>query len=245
VIAFSLAALGASAGAGEAGHAPHWTYHGAEGPAHWGELAPEFATCKAGREQSPVDIVAGAPSAQSALGFAYTPQALQITNNGHTIQVDRAQGGTLSVGDARYALAQFHFHGPSEHTVTGKHYPLELHLVHKASDGTLAVVGVLIEQGAANPALAPIVAHLPNKEGQSASVAAVAFDAATLLPAQHAYAHYRGSLTTPPCSEGVQWFVLDAPITASKAQIEALSRVMGANDRPVQPLNERAIEFSK
>jgi carbonic anhydrase len=161
VIAFSLAALGASAGAGEAGHAPHWTYHGAEGPAHWGELAPEFATCKAGREQSPVDIVAGAPSAQSALGFAYTPQALQITNNGHTIQVDRAQGGTLSVGDARYALAQFHFHGPSEHTVTGKHYPLELHLVHKASDGTLAVVGVLIEQGAANPALAPIVAHLP------------------------------------------------------------------------------------
>jgi carbonic anhydrase len=220
--------------------AKHWTYGGAEGPAHWGELAPENKTCSSGIEQSPIDLSGALPAGVTSPRPRWLPaRGGMVINNGHTIQVDLKDGGGIELDGVTYVLKQFHFHHPSEHTIDGKAFPLELHLVHAASDGRLAVMGVMFHEGTANPALDAIWATAPAKVGK----AAVAFeiDASNFLPKGAAAYRYEGSLTTPPCSETVRWTVMMEPQTASPSQIAVFSKLFPWNARPVQPLNRRYV----
>jgi carbonic anhydrase len=238
-----VACHSSSTHSGGTGHKAEWSYQGHTGPEHWGELDPAFALAKTGQEQSPVDIVRaevvtgnGAP-----LEVSYQPTPLTILHNGHTIEEECEGGGSLTVGGHRYELAQFHFHSPSEHTIDGQHTPLELHLVHKDTEGKLAVLGVLIDEGKAHPELARLWEHLPTEPGNKVSDEEVKVDPARLLPTSLATYRYAGSLTTPPCSEGVSWFVLQQPIEASAEQVGAFRKVIHGNNRPTQPLRGRKL----
>ncbi|MHB8874461.1 MAG: carbonic anhydrase [Myxococcaceae bacterium] len=221
-------------------HHPHWTYEGAEGPSAWAGLSPEFAACGAGHAQSPVDLSGAAPTDLTALAPAWKPSKLSLTHNGHTVQQTAEPGSTLELGGKTFQLAQLHFHHPSEHAVDGKRFPLEVHLVHKGPDGELAVVGVFFEEGAESAALAPIVAALPQERGATASSDAPV-DPSGFLPQDKAYFSYAGSLTTPPCSEGVKWQVFKAPASASASQLEAFAKLFENNARPLMPLDGRAV----
>jgi carbonic anhydrase len=230
--------------------APHWTYEGEAGPAAWGALVPEFATCSAGRHQSPLDLPGTLPPAKADSRAAFPPAELAVSSaarlgdavhNGHTIQVDFPGGDTLTVGGVPFELVQFHFHAPSEHTVAGQHFPVEIHFVHRSQAGKLAVVGVLVEPGAANPEFERFASQLPGSEGAISHLAATSPSVSGLLPKSHAIDRYDGSLTTPPCSEQVSWFVMTAPIEFSAVQIAALEAALPDNSRPVQPANGRAI----
>jgi carbonic anhydrase len=216
-----------------------WSYGGEGGPAHWAELAPENALCAAGRQQSPIDLsaamTANVPAAQSHWIPAHGGM---VVNNGHTIQIEIANGGGIMLDGKDYVLKQFHFHHPSEHTIGGKQFPLEVHFVHAAKDGDLAVIGVMFMEGSNNPNLDAIWSTAPVKEGK----AAVAFDMdpSKFVSAGSAF-RYEGSLTTPPCSETVHWTVMAAPQTISPSQITAFSMLFPWNARPVQPLNRRYV----
>ncbi|MBB33860.1 MAG: carbonate dehydratase [Hirschia sp.] len=217
-----------------------WSYIGENGPEHWGEYDPEAVACKVGNQQSPIDL------RQPINAFVSTPQIdwhqvhkAELVNNGHTLQVNLQNAGGIVHGDKLYKLIQFHFHTPSEHTIDGRHFPMEAHFVHQAKDGTLAVIGVMFAEGANNPRLDPIWWAAPSMEGK----AAVSFELAPtdLLPKNHAAMRYQGSLTTPPCSEIVDWTVLTTPINASKSQITVFKSMFGDNARPIQPVNRRFV----
>jgi len=235
-----LAPIGAQAAGGKA----HWGYSGHEGPEHWAELAPGNKAC-AGTSQSPIDII----SAAAVAAGGSTPEmewhgfAPAVVNNGHTIQVNTGgHGGSVVAGSRRYELLQFHFHHLSEHTIDGKHAPLEVHFVHKSDYGDLFVIGVMIEEGDANPVLEAVFDHIPEAGHTHESTHEV--DPTDLMPGDHAAFRYRGSLTTPPCSEIVTWHVMEHPITASKQQIEAFSSLYSDNFRPVEPANHRMVVIS-
>jgi carbonic anhydrase len=221
-------------------HPPHWSYEGEEGPAHWGELALGNRNCSKGTAQSPIDI--SNPQRQGIANpiFHYKPSKLNIIDNGHTIQVDYDPGSFMELDGVQYELVQFHFHVPSEHSINGKLADAELHLVHRNAAGKLAVVGVLIRSGTDNAALAALMAHLPAKKGPVRHINATV-DAATLLPAATNVYRYDGSLTTPPCTEGVKWNVMVQPIALSEKQLNSFVSVLHANNRPVQPINGRSI----
>ncbi|MBZ0220715.1 MAG: carbonic anhydrase family protein [Candidatus Methylomirabilis sp.] len=225
-------------------HGPHWSYEGEHGPEHWGHMSKEFQACSEGKTQSPIDLSNAAPEALSKIEFKYGSSKLNIVNNGHTVQVNYDGGSSIAVDGSEYGLVQFHFHTPSEHTVDGKSYGNEIHLVHKNGKGQLAVVGVLIEEGSENPAYSAIWSNLPAKAGEKKSVEA-SINAGELIPSESGYFTYSGSLTTPPCSESVKWIVLKKPIQMSAAQIKEISDIMSKNNRPVQPLNERVLKVSQ
>lgn len=218
-----------------------WDYDGDHGPKHWAELTPDFGECARGKAQSPIDISHATPRDDLPdLDIHYHTAPLRIVNNGHTVQVNAPEDDTLSVGDHRYRLAQFHFHTPSEEHVGGKTYAMELHMVHRDDEGHLAVLGVLIERGRRNAALDHVLSHLPkHADGEHAEADDV--DPASLLPNDLSYYYYEGSLTTPPCAEHVAWYVLEQPIEASSAQIAQFRKIYAHNARPVQPINARAI----
>ncbi|MBI5562285.1 MAG: carbonic anhydrase family protein [Deltaproteobacteria bacterium] len=234
-------ALGIAGGAmaGEAAH-PHWTYEGEHGPEHWAAISHDYAACGEGKTQSPIDIGGAQEEPMPDIGFSYKPSKINILNNGHTVQVNYDAGSSIKVDGADYSLAQFHFHDPSEHTVGGKSYAMELHLVHKNAKGGLAVVGVLIGEGKENAAFARMWKDLPKKADDKTTLDAQ-INAEDLLPKDRAYYRYAGSLTTPPCSEGVTWLVLKEPIEMSKAQVDAFRSVIDGNARPVQPLEGRKV----
>lgn len=222
------------------GAVPHWTYTGEGDPATWGTLSAEFESCSIGGAQSPIDVPVAAQGTAPALGSDHAPVPVRFVFNGHTIQFDGSNGGGITVDGRAYALKQFHVHFPSEHHVAGQSFPGEIHFVHADSTGALAVVGVLVTEGAENPVLAPATTGLAGLvEGVTAAPEAT-IDPDDLMPAG-GYRAYAGSLTTPPCSEGVQWFVLDAPIELSKGQIDAFAAVTGVSNRPVQPLGDRVV----
>jgi carbonic anhydrase len=227
-------------------HPAHeWGYRGSEGPAHWGELTPEFAACKTGHSQSPVNI-RGAHSADlPAIQFEIKPSAVHIVNNGHTIEINYAPGSFIRVGDKRYELKQFHFHHPSEETINGKRFPIEVHLVHADADGNLAVVSVLLEEGSANPLVETLWGLAPKTPGPDKTDDNLQINAADLLPANRSYFTFAGSLTTPPCTEDVRWFVLRTPVTISKKQVATFTAIYPYDERPTQPLNGRAVLASR
>lgn len=221
-------------------HPGHWSYGGADGPEHWGELAPENRPCAIGGQQSPVDLTSTLSANVTTPVTRWAPaNAAQVVNNGHTLQVNLTSPGSLKLAGKDYTLKQFHFHHPSEHTIDGKSFPLEVHFVHAAADGDLAVIGVMFETGAVNPALNPIWAVAPAKEGTAEAAGEI--DLAAFLPKDAGLYRYEGSLTTPPCSETVHWTVMSTPITASASQIAAFAQLFPWNARPVQPLNRRYI----
>ncbi|RNF36311.1 carbonic anhydrase [Paracoccus methylarcula] len=221
--------------------ATHWSYKGKTGPEHWAELDPQYRVCKIGRSQSPIDLTDSNARGEVEFTASYKPLPMTIWNNGHTIQLDATNSGALTEDGKDFPLLQVHFHDPSEHAIHGKHFPLEVHFVHRSADGQLAVLAVLIDEGKENPELAKIIQHLPRQSGEPQKIDGVEFDPAALLPKSLESFRYSGSLTTPPCSEGVAWHVLSTPITASADQITALSEVMGENNRPVQAVNDRLV----
>ncbi|MEE9543307.1 MAG: carbonic anhydrase family protein [Thermodesulfobacteriota bacterium] len=250
LITFSGYSIVEAKGGGGGGHAdkgheaPHWAYSGDDGPSHWGSLSADFSACKDGKSQSPINIARAKPAGLGAITFNYKTSKLAILNNGHTIQADYDSGSSISVDGKSYNLLQFHFHGPSEHTVDGVHSRMEMHLVHKSEDGALAVVGVMINEGAHNANFDNAWNNLPVHSGDHKDVGVV-MKAVELLPESKKYTTYSGSLTTPPCSEGVTWLVLNDSVEMSKSQIEAFGEIIHANNRPVQPLNRRPLKAAK
>jgi len=223
--------------------APHWGYTGHHGATHWAEMDPAFETCAKGSRQSPIDISTTVKEALPALEFQYSSAAPTLVNNGHTVQVNVPAGSRLTVGDKSYELLQFHFHTPSEETLKGRHTAMVAHFVHKSTAGELGVVGVLIQPGVPNKAFEPVFTHLP-RPGEKIIVEALEIKLADMLPSNLGYYAFEGSLTTPPCSEGVHWMVLKQPITLAPAQIKAFRRLFPANARPVQPLQGRVVRES-
>ncbi len=227
-----------------------WSYAGADGPEHWGNLDPDYAPCKDGREQSPIDIRNTKKADLPALRFEYKSGPLKyLINNGKTIRVNYhdapGSGNTLNVGDKRYQLMQFHFHRPSEEYIHGKPSDMVIHLMHEAGDGKVAGVAVLLKAGNANATVQRIWDHMPKTEGKEEEIPGVAVDPAGLLPPHSAYYMYKGSVTAPPCTEGVTWFVLKTPVNVSSEQIGAFAKLYPHDIRPVQPLNGRVVEESR
>ena len=221
--------------------AVHWTYEGEEGPEHWGEINPDYAACGTGKSQSPIDVKAAEGDDLTNISFNYQPSEVNILNNGHTVQVNYDSGSYIELDGVRYDVAQFHYHAPSEHAVDGKLVAAELHIVHKNADGGLAVVGILLDEGAQNDAFQPFIENLPAEESE-VSDAGVKINAADLLPVVQTTYRYSGSLTTPPCSEGVNWLLMTTPVEISTEQISALESLFDhGNNRPVQPLNDRPL----
>ncbi len=240
--ALSLALLGSTAVSSAMEATPHWSYEGDSAPQYWGKLDGSYAACATGMQQSPIDINTGkiAKGTLPPLQFHYQSGPATITNNGHAIQVTPGRGGSITLDNKDYQLVQFHFHAPSEEKINGKPADMVVHLVHKAADGALAVVAVLIETGAENPALAPIFAAMPAQANTTITLN-TPVNPATLLPAKASYYHYKGSLTTPPCSEGVSWQIMTTPITLSPQQLNNFHQIYPMNARPVQPLNGRPV----
>jgi len=223
------------------GQPTHWSYDGATGPRHWDTLEPDFSACKLGHRQSPIDIRKTSKAALPPLEFAYQPSPLKIIDNGHTIQVNYAPGSGIAIAGVRYELLQFHFHTPSEEHINGRSYPLVAHLVHQNAEGKLAVVAVLFRKGAQNPLIKTLWDALPKEKSRQQEPAGVSIDIASLLPQAQGYYNFPGSLTTPPCSEEVNWFVLKQPVEISAAQLKQFTRIYKHNARPVQPLNGRTV----
>lgn len=222
-----------------------WSYEGATGPDRWAGLSPCFALCDSGTAQSPIDLPS--PSERQALpvlNFKYTKAPLRMINDGHTVLVEHDGKSSLDFGEMTFGLRQLHFHSPSEHTRQGKESPIEMHLVHSSAGGNLTVVAVMIEPGADNPGLAGFWDHLPTTAGARSEPQGVEVDAAALLPDSLESSRYSGSLTTPPCNEGVRWIVLDEPITLSQEKIDRFRTLFDGNRRPLQPLGERQVRAS-
>jgi len=240
VLVLPLPALAADAEKGEA-HEKHWSYQGALSPAHWSEVAP---TCGIGKHQSPVALhvqAAKSGGAAPALAFSYGRVLAEETDNGHTIQVNVPTGNFITLGETRYELQQFHFHTPSEHTIDGKPAPMEVHFVHRGPDGKLAVVGVLLRKEGAESRYASLLSSLP----KAGTIKTVEVDLPALLPKDPAHFVYSGSLTTPPCSEDVQWLVMLAPQDVTPAEVETFRARYPKNARPVQPLQGRTVQLAR
>jgi carbonic anhydrase len=220
----------------------HWSYQGADGPDHWGDLESAFAECKVGSHQSPIDIKAAKEAELAPIQFDYKLSPLKIVNNGHTIRVNYEPGSSVTINGIALPLTQFHFHHRSETEIDGQKYDLEVHLVHEdPAAGRAAVVAILIKSGAENAFLRDLLSHAPQKAGEEVERKKVVINAADFLPADQNYYVFDGSLTTPPCSEAVKWYVLKTPIEASPSQIAAFAKLYPDNARPVQPLNGREV----
>jgi carbonic anhydrase len=225
----------------------HWGYtdeNGAVPPSDWGTL-PGDDLCKIGHQESPINLSSKVPAEKTAgPKFEYHPTGLSIVNNGHTVQMNTDPGSAITVNGKSYKLAQFHFHAPSEHTVDGKHYPLEIHLVHLNDAGQpAAVVGIMVRAGKPNPALDAAMSQLPEEQGKPVQLKGPV-DLSSILPASGGFWHYPGSLTTPPCTEGIQWFVMESSIEMSRQQISSFTSLpeMGETARPVQEIGDRKVE---
>lgn len=222
----------------------HWGYEGAAGPEFWGDIKPDFLTCKAGKNQSPINIVKSNVKTDGLSPLQQNYQASPITmlNNGHTVQFAYAPGSSLTLDGKEYKLLQFHFHTPSEEQIDGKNFAMDAHFVHKSAEGKLAVIGLLFQVGAENPNLKELWNKLPATGDTIKSSATLS--AKSFMPADLSYWTFDGSLTTPPCSEEVKWIVLKNPVTLSEAQLKTFRSIFPMNARPVQPLNGREVKSS-
>lgn len=217
-----------------------WGYKGTIGPGYWGRLSDGYRQCSNGNNQSPININWAAELELDQIEFHYNPTPVFLINNGHTIQLNHSSGSYIVIAGDRFDLIQLHFHALSEHQVNGRHYPMEMHLVHQNKNKQLAVIGVFFNLGRQNKSLQKLWKSLPRRKGASVSGRAV-INITSLLPNKRSYYHYMGSLTTPPCSEGVRWLVLKNPVQISREQLNTFKKLYPANYRPVMPLNSRNI----
>jgi carbonic anhydrase len=225
-----------------------WSYEGDKGPAHWGALDPDYAICNSGTAQSPVAITAARKADLPPLRFAYKPGPLTIINNGYTaVRLDYppGNGNFLVVGGKQYELTQFHFHRPSEEAIHGKTYDMVLHLMHQGSDGKVVGVAVMLKQGRPNPTIDRLWKYMPQSAGKTHLIPGVSIDPQSLVPASTGYYTYEGSVTAPPCTEGVTWYVMKTPMEVSANEIAAFAKLYPHDVRPVQPLNGRVVEESR
>jgi carbonic anhydrase len=222
------------------GFAADRSYEGAGGPDKWGELDAANKACSIGGQQSPINIGETIKAQLQPLKIAWGKSAESILNTGNTIQINMPDGSTMSGGGGSFRLQQFHFHRPSEHTINGANFPMEAHFVHANAAGNLAVVGVLMTTGRTNKAFNTIVLTMPNRTGSQVKAEA-SVDPNAFLPPKRNYYRYAGSLTEPPCSETVDWFVLSDPIQVSEADINSFARLYPKNARPVQSDNRRFV----
>ena len=224
---------------------PHWSYDGDQGPNHWADLNPEFALCKSGHHQSPIDIRKPQKADLPALQIDYKSSPLDIVDNGHTIMINYSPGSTIRVGDKQYVLKQFHFHRPSEERIDGKAYEMSLHLVHADENGNLAVVAVLLERGPDNAFIDELWSDVPHEKEREVKLDKIQINAKALLPSNLGYYTFTGSLTTPPCTEDVTWFVLKQPVTVSASEIQQFEKLYRHNARPTEPRYDRVILETK
>ncbi|GMG86827.1 carbonic anhydrase family protein [Biformimicrobium ophioploci] len=235
------AAFAGVCGALVASEGVEWGYSGDIGPKHWGGLSPEFSPCAFGKNQSPIDIKNALDTDLPELDIRYRAGGHEVVNLLHTMQVNYIPGSNVEVKGKRYHVTQFHFHAPSENHIDGKSFPMEMHIVNVDEDGNLAVLAVMLEEGEENPVLAEVWKRLPKKAGGRHRLKEMV-NVADMLPENLDYFRFSGSLTTPPCSEGVIWVVLKSPVSASAKQIELFKALMPEpNNRPIQPLNARKV----
>ncbi|HEY3812886.1 MAG TPA: carbonic anhydrase family protein [Caulobacteraceae bacterium] len=244
-----LAAAMFMAAPGQAQWRTPWAYEkGPIGPEHWGDLDPDYAACKSGRAQSPINIAHATKTALPPLAFAFRDGPVRIVNNGYTaVRVDYApgNGNVLTIGDHRYELTQFHFHHPSEEELNGRRPAMNAHFMLKSADGKVIGVAIFIQPGRANPAAAKLWTHMPAAKGPPQTIDRLTVDPGQFLPKTLGYYLYEGSVSAPPCTEGIDWYVLKTPITLSPAQIEAFAKLYPHDVRPIQPLNGRVIRERK
>lgn len=234
---FLLATATVFAGGGSS----HWGYSGHEGPANWGELSKDYAICSSGKNQSPVNITGMVEAELAPISFNYKESALDVVNNGHTIKASYEAGSSITVDGHTYNLLQMHWHTPSENHIEGQSFPMEAHFVHADEAGNLAVIGVVYNSGHENAGIAPVWNAMPAKTGE-VSKGANSISAMAMLPENKDYYRFNGSLTTPPCSEGVRWMVMKNPVEASAEQIEKFhSTFHHDTNRPVQAINARPV----
>ena len=224
-------------------HGKHWSYEGETGPANWGKMNPDWAKCDSGARQSPIDIRDGMKVELESIAFDYHPSSFSVIDNGHTIEVSVGTGNYITIMNRMYELQQFHFHRPSEERINGRGFEMVVHLVHKDAEGKLAVVAVMLERGKARNTIQTIWNNLP-LEKKVAVTPSIVIDVADLLPQRRDYFTYLGSLTTPPCNEGVLWMVMKEPVQASAAQMALFSRLYPLNARPIQASSGRMIKES-
>lgn len=237
VVTAALTLITGNAFASEA----HWGYIGDSAPEHWGELDPTFEICGKGVNQSPIDLTAFIDAELEPIGFSYTGLATEVLNNGHTIGANHTAGSTIKVAGKSFELKQFHFHTPSENLINGESFPMEGHFVHAAKDGSFAVIAVMYQIGDENAAMKKLWRQMPTKAGVKVGLASQV-KAEDLMPEDRDYYRFNGSLTTPPCSEGVVWLVMKNPVFISQEQVEAFAHVMHhPNNRPIQPVNARPV----
>ncbi len=223
------------------GHGVHWGYEGDVAPEFWGSLDPAYEMCSKGKNQSPIDLTGFIEAELAPIKYIDSGKWHEVINNGHSIQVNCEKGSSIEIDGRVFNLIQFHFHTPSENLINGKSFPMEAHFVHADEDGNLAVVALMFEYGDKNSIIEKIWAKMPEKSGNKNSISSD-FSPYSLLPNDRDYYRFNGSLTTPPCSEGVRWFVLKKTVTVSKEQVEKFAKVMGhPNNRPIQPVNARPI----
>jgi carbonic anhydrase len=235
--------LDIAANAGQSLLPTRWDYTGAAGPDAWGRMRPEFDKCASGTRQSPIDIGGGIAVDLEPIRFDYRPSAFSVIDNGHTVQVNVEPGNSITITGRRYELVQFHFHRPSEERINGRQYDMVAHLVHKDVDGKVAIVAVLLDRGSAQAIVQSVWNNLPLEKGDEVR-AGTRIDLAQLLPEDRRYYTYMGSLTTPPCSEGVLWMVMKQPVPISVEQVAIFSRLYPMNARPIQQSDGRLIKES-
>ena len=234
------ACLASLLGSVNANDSTHWSYSGETGPSNWATLSPDFSACN-GKNQSPVNLDGFIESQLSPLNINYSAGGNEIVNNGHTVQINYLAGSTLEIDGDEFELKQFHFHAPSENHIKGESFPLEAHFVHANENGELAVIALMFKDGEQNELLSAAWENMPMQSGDEFELSQL-INAADLLPANRDFYRFNGSLTTPPCSEGVRWFVLKDSLTASVEQIELFSSALGhSNNRPVQAVNARVL----
>lgn len=226
------------------GNKPHWGYEGEHGAEHWGDLEGA-QTCKIGKVQSPINIPTSAVKKANLkpIAFTYNPSQVKMINNGHTIQINFTEGNYVTIDDVNYQLLQFHFHAPSEEGIDNKRFPMVAHFVHKNSEGNLAVIALLFRLGEENPFLKNVFANMPQHEGETFEIPKLNVD--LMLPRDQKYFSFMGSLTTPPCSEGVKWQVLKNPVEISPKQLLAFKKLYPMNARPFQPVNDRELKITE
>lgn len=237
-ICLSVSAFSANA----SGHDhSHWGYAGHEGPEFWGDLDPKFATCKTGHNQSPINLTNMKTAEHEPIKFHYQTSKMSVLNNGHTVQANFDAGSYMEVDGKHYNLKQVHFHTPSENHLEGHSYPMEAHFVHATDKGDLAVIAVLIREGAKDPFIQKIWDHMPEHETKAHEIAGMNFNAMEYLPANKDYYLFSGSLTTPPCTEGVRWMVMKDAAYASHEQVAKFTHTIGENNRPIQDVHARIL----